>query len=67
MVDLPNKDIYCLKDEVPVVGRLMHFLSFSEVVIQADHWVLEVIHYGYSIEMLWIPQFQGVRNTVPIS
>ena len=34
-----------------------------EEVIQTDCWVLEIIHQGYSIELLQIPQFKGVRST----
>ena len=52
LVDLPLKDIYCLREEIPVAGRLTYFLSIWEEVIQADHWVLEVIRHGYSIELI---------------
>ena len=38
LVDL-HKDTYCLKEEIPVAGRLLHFLPFWEEVIQADHEV----------------------------
>ena len=34
-------------------------------MIQADHWVLEIVSHGYSIELLQTPQFQGVRSTPP--
>ena len=51
-VDLPLKDIYSLREEILVAGRLTYFLPFWEEVIQADRWVLEVIHHGYSIELL---------------
>ena len=49
-----------------VAGWLVHFLPFWEV-IQADHWVLEIICQGYSIELVQTPQFQGVMSTqVPL-
>ena len=41
-----------------MAGRLAHYF-FWEEVIQADHWVLEIIRQGYSIELLQTPQFQG--------
>ena len=50
-LNLPNKDTYDLREEVPVVGHLIHFLPFWEEVIQANHWVLEVICHGYSIKL----------------
>ena len=43
---------HCFKEEIPVVGHLVHFLPFWEEVIQADRWVLEIIRYGYSIELI---------------
>ena len=62
-VDLPLKDIYCLRDEIPVAGHLTYFLPFWEEVIQADRWVLEIIHHGYSIELIRPPQLLGFRHT----
>ena len=50
MVNLPNKDIYCIR-EVAVAVRLIHFVPFWEEVIHADCWVLVVIHHGYSIDL----------------
>ena len=46
-------------------GHLAHFLPFWREVMQADHWVLEVVSQGYSIELLQTPHFRGVRNTPP--
>ena len=45
-----------------MAGCPAHF-SFWEDMIQVDHWVLEVIHQGYSIELLQTTPFQGVRST----
>ena len=52
---LQHWDTLCLKPEIPIAGRLTHFLPFWKEVIQANCWVLEIIHQGYSIEVLWIP------------
>ena len=50
-----------------MTGRLVYFLPFWEEVIQANCWVLESIRQGYSIELVWTLQFQGVRSTpVPL-
>ena len=61
LVDLLLRDTYCPK-EIPVAGCLVHLLPLSEV-IQANHWVLKIIHQGYSIELIQTPQFQGVGST----
>ena len=50
-VNIPNKEAYCLRQEVPVVGRLIHLLPFWEEVIQADHWGQVVICHRYAIEL----------------
>ena len=63
LLNLPHIDTYCLKEEISVAGHLVHFLPFWEEVIQADHWVLDIIRHGYSIELIRHSQFQGVRNT----
>ena len=55
---LPNKDTYCLGEEVTVAGHLIHFVLFWEEVIQADHWVWVVICHGYSIELFHPPPNQ---------
>ena len=34
-------------------------------MIPADHWVLEIVSHGYSIELLQTPQFHGVRSALP--
>ena len=46
-------------EEIPVAGCLVDFLPFWEEVIQADHWVLEIIHQS----LIQSPQFQGIRST----
>lgn len=61
----PHGDIHCLRPEIPVAGRLSHFLPFWREVIQADRWVLEVISQGYAIELLRTPQYRGVKSTPP--
>ena len=58
-------DILCRKPEIPVAGHLIHFLPFWQEVIQADNWLLEVVSYGYSVELLQTPQFREVRSTQP--
>ena len=63
LVDLPLEGMYCLKEEIPVACRLVHFLSFWVEVIQADHWVLEIIRQGYSIELVRTHRFHRVQNT----
>ena len=63
LVDLPLRDTYCLKEEIPLADHLVHFLPFWEEVIQADHLLLEIIHQGYSINLVQTPQLQGVRRT----
>ena len=52
LVDLLHRDTYCLEEEIQVACHLVHFLSFWKEVIQADRWVLEIIRYGYSIELI---------------
>ena len=46
---------HCHRPEIPVSGCLAHFLPFWREVIQADHWVLEVVSQGYAIKLLWTP------------
>ena len=58
-VDLPFRDTYCLKEEIPVAGHLVHFLPFWEEVIQANHWVLEIMRQGYFIEFGSDPSVAG--------
>ena len=65
LTELQHRDILCRRPEIPMEGRLAHFLPFWWEVIQADRWVLEVVSCGYSVELLLTPQFQGVRNTPP--
>ena len=65
LVKLQHRDILCHRREILVAGRLAHFLSFWQKVIQAYRCVLEVVSQGYSIELLQTPQFPGVRITLP--
>ena len=53
--------ILCFRPEIPMAGRLTYF-SWEEV-IQANCLVLEIIHQGYTIELLQTPQFKGVMST----
>ena len=48
LAKLQHWDILCHRSEILVAGRLAHFLPFWREVIQANHWVLEVISQGYS-------------------
>ena len=43
----------------------MYFLPFWEKIIQADHWVQEIICHGYSIELIRLPNFLGVGTHQP--
>ena len=65
LTELQHRAILCCRSDIPVAGRLAHFLPFWQEVIQADCWVLEVISQGYSIELLGTPQYQGVKSTPP--
>ena len=49
--------ILCLKPEIPVRGRLRHFLPFWEEYVK-DQWVLGVVRWGYCLEFL-PPVFPG--------
>ena len=60
-VDL-DKMVHCLRPDLPVAGRLRHFIPFWEL-IRADAWVLETVANGYSLEVISPPAFQGVRKT----
>ena len=40
LAKLQHWDILCRKPEIPVAGRLTHFLPFWQEVIQADRSVL---------------------------
>ena len=52
--------------EIPVGGRLVHFLSKWEQITQ-DQWVLDIIRDGYKLEFQKIPPFNGVKATsVPV-
>jgi hypothetical protein len=42
---------------VPVSGRLSHFLSFWRT-LTSDRWILEVVAQGYSLEILSPPPFK---------
>ena len=48
--------------EIPVGGRLAHFLPEWEK-ITSDKWVLEVIREGYKLEFLEKPPFLGIKPT----
>ena len=43
MIDFLTKDTCHLKEEVPVVGHLTHFVPFWEEMIRAGCWALEII------------------------
>ena len=60
----PAVDTMCLWEGIPVVGRLKQFLHFCKE-ITSDRWALDVIQCGYSIEVLWVHHFAGVRSTRP--
>ena len=49
--------------EIPVEGRLSHFLTEWEN-ITSDKWVLELIREGYKLEFMRKPPFRGIKETV---
>ena len=55
-------DTYGLRRDLPVSGRVTHFLPFWEK-ITSDQWVLEVVTRGYRLDFEKIPPFSGLRNT----
>ena len=64
--DLPKLNLlgttWCQLPEVPVAGRLHHFLPFWKK-IGADSWVIEVVQQGYRLDLISEPAFQGIRST----
>ena len=61
VIDLLKPDTYCLREKIPVAGHLAHFLALWEEITQADGWILEIIHQGYSFELTPLPP--SIRNT----
>ena len=57
-----NLDIKALFPEIPVGGRLIHFLKEWEKITD-DQWVLSIIREGYKLEFEQFPQKTGVRLT----
>lgn len=53
---------YALRPDLPVGGRLTHFLPFWEK-LTSDDWVLGIIRRGYRMELIKTPPFSGVRVT----
>ena len=49
--------------EIPVGGRLSHFLTDWES-ITSDRWVLELIREGYKLEFIQKTPFRGIKETV---
>ena len=49
--------------EIPVGGRLTHFLKDWEQITQ-DKWVLEIVKQGYKLEFKTIPVFNGIIHSV---
>ena len=52
----------CCRPELPVAGRLCHFLPFWKSIC-TDAWVLNIIAHGYELDLLSVPTFQGIRAT----
>lgn len=62
-----NVSIVAKCPEIPVGGRLTHFLTEWKSVT-SDKWVLELIQDGYKLEFIQKPPFRGIKATVvPIS
>ena len=54
------------KPEIPVGGRLSHFLPEWQR-ITSDKWVLDLVEHGYKLEFLKKPPFLGIKPTnVPV-
>ena len=49
--------------EIPVGGRLTHFLPEWEKITQ-ENWVLSIIKEGYKLEFIQKPPFQGIKSTL---
>ena len=57
-----KEDVYCLKPDLPVGGRISHFLPFWKSITQ-DGWVLKVVEFGYLLNLERVPRFNGLRET----
>lgn len=59
----PNAIRSCLRPDLPVGGRLPHFLDkWREVT--SDRWVLDVVEQGLVIDFVGVPpKFNGIRET----
>jgi len=55
--------IHVNKSEIPVGGRLTHFLGVWQK-ITTDQWVLDIIEKGHKLEFNQIPIFKGIKHTV---
>ena len=58
-----NVSIVARCPEIPVGGRLTHFLTEWES-ITSDKWVLDLIQEGYKLEFIRKPSFRGIKETV---
>ncbi|XP_045202612.2 uncharacterized protein LOC123556081 [Mercenaria mercenaria] len=48
--------------EIPVGGRLKHFLPKWQEVTK-DQWAIDVIKNGYKLEFIEIPPFMGIKHS----
>ena len=51
-----------MKPEIPVGGRLTHFVEKWKS-ITTDQWLIDLVAEGYKLEFNKIPKFQGVKET----
>ena len=51
-----------MKSEIPVGGRLTHFVEKWKS-ITTDQWLIDLVAEGYKLEFNKIPKFQGVKET----
>ena len=58
-----NVSIVARCPEIPVGGRLTHFLTEWES-ITSDKWVLDLIREGYKLEFIRKPSFRGIKEAV---
>ena len=60
--DSLNVLVACVKPQIPVSGRLLHFKQ-EWVKYRPSVWVLRILDVGYIIPFKKLPVFQGVKQT----
>ncbi len=66
LVEIGRDLTYCLRPDLPVGGRLLHFLpAWKEFT--TDPWVLSIVQNGYALSKAFVPSYGGIRGTPVIS